>query len=89
MEEDYRKLIGNSWRPLEESPNVSYMKQLEGNLQEVKRVTKPSARVYLVNQEKQLKEVEISLKDIYERNNTGVFLDIELKDVKEKELKRE
>ena len=89
MEEDYHKLIGNTWRPLEENPNVSYMKQLAENLQEVKRVSKPWAMVYSTNQEKQLKEVEISLKDIYERNNTGVFLDIELKDVKEKELKRE
>ena len=27
-EEDYRKMIGNTWRPLEENPNVAYMKQL-------------------------------------------------------------
>ena len=59
-EEDYRKLIGNSWRPLEENPNVSYIKQLVENLQEVKRVKKPWARVYSANQEKQLKKVEIS-----------------------------
>ena len=52
-------------------------------------MSKPWARVYSTNQEKQLKEVEISLKEIYERNNTGFFSDIELKEVKEKELKRE
>ena len=51
-EEDYHKLIGNTWKPLEGNPNVSYMKQLAESLQEVKRVSKPWSRVYSVNQEK-------------------------------------
>ena len=79
MEEDYRKLIGNLLRPLEENANFSYMKRIVENLHKVKRVTKPWARVFSANQEKQLKVVEISLKETYEWNNTGVFLDIELK----------
>ena len=78
MEEDYRKLIGNSRSSLEENPKVTYMKQLSKNLQKFKKVTKPWARVYLANRQKQLKEVESSLKDIYEQNNTGVFTKIEL-----------
>ena len=82
-------MIGNTWIPLEENPNVSYMKQVVENLQEVKRVSKPWARVYSANQEKQLKEVEVSLKEIYEQNSTCVFSDMRLKEVKEKELKRE
>ena len=89
MEEDYRKLIGNSRSSLEENPKVTYMKKLSKNLQKFKKVTKPWARVYLANRQKQLKEVESSLKDIYEQNNTGVFTKIELEEVKEKELKRD
>ena len=65
------------------------MKQFVENIQEFKRVSKPWARVYSTNQEKQLNEVEISLKEIYEWNSTGVLPDIKLKEVKEKELKRE
>ena len=44
---------------------------------------------YNENQHKQLKEVESSLKRIYEHNNSGIFIEEELKEVKEKELKRE
>ena len=89
MEEDYRNLIGEKWIPLVVNSNVTFMKQLSKNLLKIKKVTKPWARVYLANRQKQLKEVESSLKDIYEQNNMGVFTKIELEEVKEKELKRD
>ena len=65
------------------------MKQLSENLQKVKKVTKPWDRVYTTNKQKQLKEVENSLKEIYEKNNSGIFTEEELKEVRENELKRE
>ena len=52
-------------------------------------MTKPWARFYSANQQEQLKEVEISLKEIYDQNNSGIFMEEELKEVREKELKRE
>ena len=52
-------------------------------------MTKPWARVYSANQHKQLKEVENSLKETYDKKNCGIFIEEELKEVREKELKRE
>ena len=65
------------------------MKQLSENLQKFKKVKKPWDRGYTTNKKKQLKEVENSLKEIYEKNNSGIFTTEELKEVREKELKRE
>ena len=89
LEEDYQKMIGHSWNHFGANPNVSYMKKLAENLNKVKKVSKPWAKVYYANQQKQLKEVESSLKRIYEQNNSDIFSEEELKEVKEKELKRE
>ena len=89
MEEDYQKLVGETWNPLVVTPNVTFMKQLSKNLQKIKKVTKPWARDYSTNQQKQLKEVEISLKENYRKNKFGIFTEEELKEVREKELKRE
>ena len=58
-------------------------------MQRVKKVSKPWAKVYSANQQKELKEVESTLKRIYEQNNTNVFKEEKLKEVREKELKRE
>ena len=66
LEEDNQKLIGDTWSKLEVNPNITFMKQLSENLIKVKKVSKPWARVYTTNQHKQLKEVENSLKEIYE-----------------------
>ena len=77
------------WKPLETNPNISYMKQMSNNLQRVKKVTKPWAKEYSANQQKELKNVEIALKMIYKLNNSGVFTEDELKEVREKETKRE
>ena len=65
------------------------MKQLAENLNKIKKVSKPWAKAYNENQQKQLKEVESSLKRIYEQNNSSIFSEEELKEVKGKELKRE
>ena len=32
LEEDYRKLIEETWEPLETNPNISFMKQMSDNL---------------------------------------------------------
>ena len=82
-------MIGYYWDHQEENPNVSQMKQPAENINKIKNVSKPWAKAYNENQQKQLKEVEISLKRIYEHNNSGIFTEEELKEVKEKELKRE
>ena len=82
-------MIGDSWDHLEANPNVSYIKKLSKNLNKIKKVSKPWAKAYNENQQKQLKQVESSLKRIYEQNNSGIFTEEELKEVKEKELKRE
>ena len=82
-------MTGDTQRPLEANPNITFMKQLSKNLQKAKKVSKPWARVYTANQQKQLKEVENSLKGIYEQNNFGIFTEEELKEVREKELERE
>ena len=66
-------MIGDSWDHMEENPNVSYMKQLAKNLNKIKKVSKPWAKDYNENQQNQLKEVKISLKRIYEQNNSGIF----------------
>ena len=87
LEEYYRKLIGDTQRPLEANPNITFMKQLSENLQKFKKVKKPWDRFYTTNKKKQLKEVENSLKEIYEKNNSGIFTKEELKEVREKELK--
>ena len=65
------------------------MKQLLENLQKVKKVTILWARIFMTNQQKKLKEVENSLKEIYKQNEFGIFTEEELKEVREKELKRE
>ena len=82
-------MIGYYWDHQEENPNVSQMKQPAENIKKIKNVSKPWAKAYNENQQKQLKEVESSLKRIYEQNNLGIFTEEELKEVKEKELKRE
>ena len=89
LEEYYHKMTGDTQRPLEANPNITFMKQLSENLQKVKKVTKPWDRVYTANKQKQLNEVENSLKEIYEKTNSGIFTEEELKEVREKELKRE
>ena len=89
LEEDYRKMIGDTWSKLEVNPNITFMKQLSKNFLKFKKVSKPWARVYTANQQKQLKEVENSLKYIYEQNDSGIFTEEELKEVREKESKRE
>ena len=52
-------------------------------------MSKPWAKVYSTNQQKELKEVESALKRIYELNNSSVFTEEELEEVREKEIKRE
>ena len=41
QEDDYRKLVGDTWTSLEATPNVPFMKELSKNLQIIKKVTKP------------------------------------------------
>ena len=67
LEEYYPNLIGDTWRLLEENPNINFMKQLSENLKKVKKVTKPWDTVYTTDKQKQLMVVEKSLKDIYEK----------------------
>ena len=40
QEDDYRKLVVDTWNPLEDIPNVSYMKQFAKNIQRTKKEKK-------------------------------------------------
>ena len=66
---------------LHETIGRKYSKNKEGD--------KTLGKAYMANQKKQLKEFELILKKIYSQNNTGIFIEEELKEVQENELKRE
>ena len=63
------------------------MKQFSENLIKTKKETKKWAKIFIVNQQSQLKEVETNLRKIYSLNNSGTFSKEELKEVQEFELK--
>ena len=50
QEEDYCKILIDSRIPLEDIPNVTFMKQFSENIQRTKNETKKWAKIYMANQ---------------------------------------
>ena len=65
------------------------MKQFSNNLLRTKKETKKWAKIYMANQQSQLKEVENNLRNIYSLNSSRTFSKEKLNEVREYELKRE
>ena len=58
QEEEYQKLVAETWVPLADNPNVSFMKQFAGNELRTKKETKKWEKIFNDKRKIQLKEVE-------------------------------
>ena len=51
QEEEYPKIVVDSWIPLEDIPNVSFMKQFSENLIRTKKETKKWDKIFTANKQ--------------------------------------
>ena len=88
VEEYYKTLILNAWKPLQEVQSPSLMQQFADNLVRMKRISKEWGKNFLARQQTELKKVEEGIKEIYNENVAGFFSEAELKKLKDMEVRR-
>ena len=77
-EEEYKTLVLEAWKPLQKVHNHFLMHQFADNLARVKRISKDWDGKFRKRQQEELRSVETQIKELYDNNREGVFLEAEL-----------